>query len=115
MPSRLALGLAAALLASPAAAQIARSIEAQGVSREDTRLLLDAAASLYESGEPQVGDRADWANAETGASGTAEVTAYDGRCVTIMHEILPGNDAAPIEATGRRCRAEDGRWLIPAE
>lgn len=115
MPSRLALGLAAALLALPAAAQIARSIEAQGVSREDTRLLLDTAATLWESGNPEVGDSADWANPETGASGTVEVTEYDGRCVTVLHEIMPGNDAAPIEETGRRCRAEDGRWLIPAE
>lgn len=115
MPARLVLGFAAALLALPAAAQIARSIEAQGMSRADTRLLLDAAASLYASGDPQIGDSADWANPETGASGTVEVTAYDGRCVTLLHEILPGNDAAPIETTGRRCRADDGRWLIPAE
>ena len=115
MPTRLALGLAAALLALPASGQIARSIEAQGVSRADTRLLLDTAATLWESGNPQVGDNAAWSNPETGATGTVEVTAYDGRCVTILHEILPGNDAAPIEATGRRCRAEDGRWLIPAE
>jgi hypothetical protein len=115
MRSRLALGLAAALIALPAAAQIARSIEAQGVSREDTRLLLDTAATLWEGGTPQVGNMAEWANPETGASGTVKVTDYDGRCVTVLHEIQPGEGKAPLQSTGRRCRAEDGRWLIPAE
>jgi surface antigen len=115
MPSRLVLGLVAALIAAPAAGQIARSLEAQGMSREDTRLLLDAAASLYEGGDPQVGDVADWANPETGSEGTVTVTAFDGRCVTLGHSIRPGGGAAPVEETARRCRAEDGRWLIPAE
>jgi hypothetical protein len=110
--TRYALIAAAALAASPAAAQISSALEAQGLDRTDTRMAIDAAATLWADDNPEVGESATWRNAETGSEGRVDVTAFDGRCVTVQHAITPGNGAAPAESITRRCRAEDGRWLI---
>lgn len=103
------------ITAMPAAAQLSRTLEGQGLNRSDQRMALEAAATLWADDNPEVGESATWSNTETSTQGRVDVTAFDGRCVTVQHGILPGNGAAPYQVEDRRCRAEDGRWLIAAE
>ena len=118
MSARL-INLAALLflaVAFPAAAQgtFSRSLEELGLSKGDYRLLREAAATLYEAEALEVGNTTTWSNRDTGSRGTVEVTAFDGRCVSLTHVFQSGTSRSAHKHDSRRCKAADGRWLLSA-
>jgi hypothetical protein len=86
-----------------------------GLTNEDFRIASAEAATLYESGTPEVGADTIWQNPETGSFGKVEIVAFDGRCVTIEHVFRSGRTTRTHRVTGRRCRGQDGVWRLSAE
>ena len=79
---------------------------------EDWDLLRSTARDLLDNGED--GDKAEWANSESGAEGSVEVlNSYeeDGRT---CRRAKFYNSARGLAGTGvyRLCRVEDGSWKI---
>ncbi len=88
-------------------------VKGLGLTNDDYRIATDEAATLYQSGDIEVGADSIWQNPESGAYGKVEIVAYDGRCVTIEHVFRSGINKQIRKVDGKRCRGEDGVWRIP--
>ena len=110
---KLALGALIATLALPAKAEsIAIALRNAGITNDDYKLMTDAAASLYEAEAVTAGAETLWSNPETGAFGTVEIADFDGTCVTMVHLVRIAKTDTNSQLNTRRCKADDGRWLI---
>ncbi|MEM1275286.1 MAG: hypothetical protein AAGH74_02070 [Pseudomonadota bacterium] len=108
-----ALGAMIAALALPAVAEpIAIAMRNAGITNDDYKLMTDASASLYEADTVVVGAETLWSNTETGAFGTVEIAEFDGTCVTMTHLVQVKKTGKNSQLNTRRCKADDGRWLI---
>lgn len=107
------LALATVLFAGTAQAQFLLD-QAQGVglSNDDYGELKAAAASLYEAADPKVGDETIWSGENGGSHGTVELTAFDGTCATLRHAFRTDRRGEVFRTQEKRCKADDGRWLI---
>lgn len=92
-----------------------KTIDDVGLTNEDFEMLKSQTATLYENGEPVEGSATAWSNAASESHGTVELTKYDGRCVTLSHLLRVGATKEVHRYVAKRCRADDGRWLIAAE
>jgi len=103
------------LLALPAAAQLG-SFTKSGLelTPEDWQMIESAASKLYQTDTPQVGSVETWSNAQSGNSGTIELSktgSYQGMpCRTLEHEIKVKDVADPYRFSVDRCKTADGSW-----
>lgn len=100
---------------SVAAQGIGRLVKDTGLVDADFNLMGDAAATLYADEPREVGSTADWQNPETGASGTVELTSFDGRCVGLRHRFKESPQARTDQFSTRRCRNDAGKWMLSLE
>ncbi|MEM1236187.1 MAG: hypothetical protein AAGI10_04390 [Pseudomonadota bacterium] len=107
-----ACGLAIAVGLSPSHAEnLGRMLSDSGIEPADIEMLEDAGETLYEADGVKLGETAEWANPETGASGSVTLAQEQGACVELVHDIRVGDREANGFRTWR-CLAEDGRWLL---
>ncbi|MEM1382203.1 MAG: hypothetical protein AAF713_06450 [Pseudomonadota bacterium] len=113
----LAGALALAVVAGPAGAGwLANSLADGDFDNSDYQAARDAGATLYDGVDPALGAMAEWANAETGSTGTVEITEIgEGPCIRLHHIATIAAKGKTVEANGRRCQGDDGRWLIAPE
>ena len=90
-------------------------IDRVGLTKEDYRLLGEAAAVLYETGTPEVGAHNLWNNPKSGSVGAIEVLSFDGRCVLLEHIVRTGKTQRVHRAEVQRCRGDDGVWRLSGE
>ncbi|MEM9043277.1 MAG: hypothetical protein AAGC81_01175 [Pseudomonadota bacterium] len=110
---KLALGALIAVFALPVMAEpIAIALRKAGITNDDYKLMTDAAASLYEAETVEAGAETLWSNPESGAFGTVEIAAFDGTCVVMTHLVRVKKTDKNSRINSRRCKADDGRWLI---
>ena len=74
--------------------------------------LRSAEKSLYTVESPVIGSKAIWKNEETRSHGEVELKSVEDRCATVEHIFRVGSKDEVHKFNSRRCRAEDGRWLI---
>ena len=91
---------------------IGDSLNDIGLTRDDYQLLAQEAASLYMAASPQVGDKGEWANQETKSHGTVTISEVEENCVSLAHLFRVGSTKKVYEFSSRRCRNEDGEWLL---
>ena len=103
-------------VASPSSAQIARLLGNSKLKPEDIELATQTAADLYTKPGVKVGDKATWANEDTGARGVVEITKVerDGTCVSFVHTTEAGVQKR-TQAGSRQCRNADGTWAFSPE
>ena len=103
-------------LASPGSAQIARLLGNSKLKPEDVELATQTAVNLYTKPGVKVGDRATWANEDTGARGVVEITKVErnGACVSFVHTTEAGVQRR-TQAASRQCRNADGTWAFSPE
>ena len=98
----------------------ATSIEAQGIWRtlartglvqEDIDIMVRTGATLYASGEAQVGSDVIWSNPQTQAFGMAEILEVDGDCIRIAYRYQTLRQPKTQSVTNRRCLV-DNRWIL---
>lgn len=70
-----------------------------------------AAAELYTAEDPQVGSETIWQNPDSGAYGTVELTAFDGRCAELRH-LFAARGRTPSVFVSRRCKNDQGEWKL---
>ncbi|MEO1000003.1 MAG: hypothetical protein AAFW69_05290 [Pseudomonadota bacterium] len=110
-----ALVITFGLMAAPASAQLLNRLNDLGFGNEDYRLLTDAAETLYDIEDPQVGSETIWSNPQTNAHGTVELIAWDGECATVHHVFSASRTNEIYRADVKRCKSADGRWQLVAE
>ncbi|MBB97860.1 MAG: hypothetical protein CML68_25080 [Rhodobacteraceae bacterium] len=109
----LGAGLGTAFAPSRALAQsMPEILRRTGLSQQDINIMSQAAAPLYRSGTPKVGSSADWSNPDTGASGTATLTAFANRCADIRHVVITTRRPEPQPFVMRNCQNADGAWTL---
>ena len=94
------------------AKSLGRILAETGLSSEDFDLMGQYAAGLYKRGSPKTGASSNWANAESGASGTVTLEAVKGNCVSLRHEATAGGRDKPVLIHTRRCKNADGIWVL---
>ena len=94
------------------AKSLSRILAETGLSSEDFDLMGLYAAGLYERGSPKTGTSAQWANGDSGASGTVTLQEVKGNCVLLRHEALAGGKDKPVLIHTRRCKNADGVWVL---
>jgi hypothetical protein len=109
-----------AALSAPAVAQraLVDFMKEAGLGNAEVESMTAAEAALYGKADVAPGAVETWATPQ--AEGVARVTFVgpraDGRpCVAIRHAITPKGRTQIIDVPVRRCRMDDGRWLIAAE
>lgn len=109
----LILAVIAALVATGSHAQgLMNTFRDIGLSNEDFGRLRTAEKSLYTVDSPVIGSKAIWKNEETRSHGEVELKSVEERCATVEHVFRVGSTSDVHKFNSRRCRAEDGRWLI---
>lgn len=113
MPRILLSALIVSMISSAALAQgLMNTFKEVGLSNEDFERLRSAAESLYTGENPTVGSKAIWKNEETRSHGEVELTDFDGRCATMEHLFRVGSRNEVHRVPARRCKSEDGNWMI---
>lgn len=106
----------AVMMATPAAAVgFLNAIDEIGLNNDDYEILKNEAEALYTAADPKVGDEGIWSNPVTGAHGSVELIQFDGTCATMAHAIRTPKTRDIHRLNSRRCKADDGRWLIAPE
>ena len=114
----LAAGIGALLMASAAVAQIPVSGMTTGMlalSDADVKILTDTALTLYQKEDVKVGDNTEWRDEATGTTGKMLVTGVTRDpqfCVSIQHVVKPAAQSDFVVFLIRRCRVDNGEWLI---
>jgi hypothetical protein len=103
--------LSFATVFSAQAETLGRTLARTGLVQEDINIMTRAGASLYASGNAQVGSDAIWSNPETQAFGMVEVLEVDADCVRIAHRFRTQQRQATQTVTSRRCLV-DNRWIL---
>ncbi|MEL6267674.1 MAG: hypothetical protein AAFR52_18880 [Pseudomonadota bacterium] len=114
LPAALAL---ATLVPATALSQqgLGRLLVNTGLVKSDFAALHAASAELYGSEAPALGDETIWQNTETGAHGTVEIVAMSEDCIELRHLFRAKGAQQSQSYDARRCKGEDGRWLIAPE
>lgn len=113
MPRILFPALIAAAMTSAVLAQgLMNTFKEVGLNNDDFGHLRSAAESLYTAESPTIGSKATWQNADTQSHGEVELTEFDGTCATMEHVFRVGATKEVYKMPGRRCKSEDGQWLI---
>lgn len=113
MPRILFSALIVSMISSAALAQgLLNTFKEVGLTNEDFERLRSAAESLYTGENPTVGSKTIWKNEETRSHGEVELKAFDGRCATIEHLFRVGSRNEVHRMPARRCKADDGSWMI---
>jgi hypothetical protein len=85
------------------------------LSEADVRILTDTALTLYQKEDVKVGDTAKWRDDATGTFGKMLVTDIAREpqlCISIQHVVKPAGQSDFVVFLIRRCRADNGEWLI---
>lgn len=102
------IGLPLGAMATPFSVQLAKS----GFTPEDLDLMAATEARLYTPNIQKTGSRLSWSNPGSGASGSVTLESVQGACVELHHLAHKKDRPAPVELRRRKCRADDGRWLL---
>lgn len=103
-----ATGLACAAEAQP----LSRIIARMGLSPADFAVVDATVNSLLNSGTVSVGQMRSWTNEQTGSSGTVRVNGVRDNCVRLQHVFQAGNSNNSREVRTRRCRDQNGNWIL---
>ncbi len=108
------LVLGTLFVAAPTAAQISGFFRNLGLTPEEMGLAGSAAESLYAKPGVQPGQTARWKSETSPAEGSVEVVDVSeaGRCVAFVHRVRPKPDAREQPMELRRCKSDDGRWIL---
>ena len=106
--------LGALLVAGPANAQMSSFFRSLGLTPEEINLAGAAAEDLYAKPGVQAGQTTEWKSETSTAMGTVEVLKVTdgGRCVAFVHRVRPNPDAREQPMELRRCKSDDGRWVL---
>lgn len=91
---------------------LARMLGDSGLTQEDIDIMTAEAASLYSPLSRKVGNMAEWENATSGTTGSVEIIAIEGKCVTLGHIFKTKKKRAAQSIKMRRCQADDGSWPL---
>lgn len=97
-----------------AAEPMAVTLAKTGLKPADIEMMTATAASLYETGTPKVGSKAEWANSETGSRGIVELVGKRDNCVELLHYFRPANATRTQQYRAGRCKIADGKWEMTA-
>lgn len=112
-PALIAAAMTSATMTSAVLAQgLMNTFKEVGLNNDDFGHLRSAAESLYTAESPTIGSKATWQNADTQSHGEVELTEFDGTCATMEHVFRVGATKEVYKMPGRRCKSEDGQWLI---
>ena len=108
------LVLGVALLVGPANAQVSSFFRNLGLTPVEINLAGTAAEQLYAKPGVRAGQTAKWKSETSPAAGSVEVlhVTDGGRCVAFVHRVRPKPDAREQPMELRRCRSDDGRWIL---
>ena len=106
--------LCALLSVGPASAQMSSFFRNLGLTPEEMNLAGSAAESLYAKPGVRLGQTARWGSDTSEASGVVEVldVTEGGRCVAFVHRVRPTPDAREQPMELRRCKSDEGRWIL---
>lgn len=91
---------------------LSKMIADTGMSPDDFTMMEAAARGLYAERAPRAGASADWSNPDSGTHGHVVLSAVDGDCVTIRHQVNVKGAAEARKLSARRCRDDQGKWLL---
>jgi hypothetical protein len=112
------VAIASALLfliaSDPATAQMSSFFRNLGLTPNEMDLARAAAESLYEKAGVVPGKSAEWTSETSSAAGSVEVldVTDGGRCVRFVHRVRPEPDARQQPMELRRCRSDEGKWIL---
>jgi hypothetical protein len=104
----------ALILSGPANAQMSSFFRNLGLTPEEINLAGATAESLYAKTGVKSGQSASWKSETSPATGSVEVlnVTDGGRCVAFVHRVRPKPDGREQPMELRRCRSEDGKWIL---
>ena len=110
----IATALSILVVAGPASAQMSSFFRNLGLTPEEMELAGGAAESLYTKPGIRSGQTASWKSKTSQASGSVEVVGVTdaGRCVAFVHRVRPIPDGREQPMELRRCKSDDGRWIL---
>lgn len=93
---------------------LARMIDNSGIEPESFAIMQETAKSLYTANGKGIGDKAGWANADTGTQGRVEIVDLKNNCVQLFHHVEAGRAGKLTELRIWRCRTASGEWQMTA-
>ena len=100
-------------VAGPAAAQITKILRESGLNQADINIATETSEALYQKPGVRVGQKSEWSNPDTGASGVVEILEVQGACVTFVHYTQAPN-RQPRRLPSKRCKDASGNWVLTA-
>lgn len=105
------------LLALPQVAvanSMTKILSNSGLSPADVKIMQATAKSLYSAPNPRKGKKLAWENPASSAHGTVEIVGVAANCVDFRH--IYGVRLKPNAGNMRlrRCRNENGKWVLTA-
>lgn len=94
------------------AQSMAKILSNSGLSPADVKIMQETAKSLYSAPNPRKGKKLTWENPASSANGTVEIVGVAANCVDFRH--IYGVRLKPNAGNMRlrRCRNENGKWVL---